>query len=118
MRVKRLGMQSREQMVEALSACHYFLHTGIKDACPNVLFEAMTVGLPVIYNPGVGSSREIVQDCGLPLDEADLKTTVLEARQQLPALRATVLGARGRFTIAHAADVYRRVFEETAAGGR
>jgi glycosyltransferase involved in cell wall biosynthesis len=116
MRVRLLGMQTREQMVEALSACHYFVHAGIKDACPNVLFEAITAGLPVIYNPGTGSSREIVQDCGLPLDEAELDMTVLEARRRLPALRATVLAAREHFTIARAAAAYRRVFEETVRG--
>ena len=110
--VQLLGLQAREQMVETFAGCHYFLHAGIKDACPNVLFEAMCAGLPVIYNPGVGSSREIVQDCGLPLDEQDLARTVAEARRQLTACRVAVLATRARCTIDHAAAGYRAAFEQ------
>lgn len=115
--VTLLGLQPRDAVASALASAHYFLHAGIKDACPNVLFEAMTAGLPVIYNPGVGSSREIVGACGLPLDEHDLAATVRQARAQLTLRRQAVLDRRPRFTIAHAAASYVQAFER-AVGTR
>jgi len=115
-RVRLLGMQAREQMIAELSSSHYLLHPAVKDVCPNVVFEALCSGLPVVYHPGPGSSREIVGDCGIALDESDLAETVVQARRQLAALRTTVLTQRGRFTISNAAARYRTVFEQVANG--
>lgn len=114
-RVRLLGMQPREKMLEVMAGCHYFLHTAIKDPCPNAVFEAVCAGLPVIYNPGPGSSTEIVGPCGLALDEADLSGTVSQARRRLGELRSTVLLHRARYAIGHAASRYRDVFERQAA---
>lgn len=114
MRVNLLGTQSRAQMIETISDCHYFLHTAIKDPCPNVIFEAVTAGLPVIYNPGPGSSSEIVQDCGLAIDEADLAQTVSLARRGIDGFRTAVFASRGRFAIGQAASCYRDVFVQVA----
>lgn len=113
-RVKLLGMQSQQQMIEAMAKCHYFLHTAIKDPCPNAVFEALCAGLPVIYNPGPGSSREIVDSCGLALNEENLADTVTKAHQHLTQLRSAVLDHRARFAIAYAASRYRKIFEQQA----
>lgn len=114
-RVKLLGMQASEQMVKVLSECHCFLHPAIKDPCPNSIFEAVCAGLPVIYNPGPGSSYEILGPCGLALNENDLAQTVAAARQKLPELRRSVLERREYFTIGHAASQYRAVFQRLDA---
>jgi hypothetical protein len=113
-KVRLLGMQTREQMIAALSEHHVFLHPAVKDPCPNTVFEAVSAGLPVLYHPGPGSSAEIVGPCGLGLDESDLAATVARVRSELPALRAAVLAERQRFAIGHAAVRYREVFERVA----
>ncbi len=38
-----------------------------KDPCPNTAVEAILCGVPVCYNPDAGT-KEIVRDCGVPLD--------------------------------------------------
>lgn len=115
-RVRLLGMQASEQMITAMSSSHYFLHSAVKDPCPNAVFEAVCAGLPVVYHPGPGSSREIVGDCGIAIDESDLVETVVQARRQLAALRTTVLAQRDRFAISNAAARYRAVFEQVIKG--
>lgn len=110
-RVRRLGMLDRRGMTEALAAHHAFVHAAIKDPCPNAVFEALSAGLPVLYNPDTGSSAEIVGDCGLPLDERDLPGTVDRLRSRLDELRQVVLLQRGRAAIGHAAHRYCEAFE-------
>lgn len=113
-RVKLLGMQPREKMTEVMSMCHYFLHTAIKDPCPNAIFEAIYSGLPVIYNPAPGSSAEIVGSCGFALDEKDLAKTVETARRRLDELRAMVIGSREYYGITRAANQYIDAFTRVA----
>jgi len=107
-------MQARDQMVAAMSNSHYFLHPAVKDPCPNTVFEAVCAGLPVVYNPGPGSSSEIVGPCGVALDESDLEQTVALARRSLDSLRATVMGQRHQYAVSNAASRYRVVFEQVA----
>ena len=83
----------QDKMVEEMKTCHYFLHTAIKDPCPNAIFEAICMGLPVIFNPAIGSSPEIVGDIGLALQENDLASTIRRARVQLLELREILLTA-------------------------
>jgi glycosyltransferase involved in cell wall biosynthesis len=110
-RVRCLGMLERSAMVQELSLNHAFLHTAVKDPCPNAVFEALCAGLPVIYNPGPGSSAEIVRGCGLPLVVDDPSATVEHLRNSLPALRTHLLAERGRCSIGYAAARYREEFE-------
>jgi glycosyltransferase involved in cell wall biosynthesis len=116
--VRRLGMLGQQEMVAEFARSHAFLHTAVKDPCPNAVFEAMCAGLPVVYNPGPGSSGEIVGRCGLPLHETDVARTVTHLRQQLPALRDAVLQDRARCTIEHAASRYAEAIECLLASPR
>ncbi len=113
-RVRLLGMQPREEMLKTLSQAHFFLHPALYDPCPNAVFEALCAGLPVIYNPGPGSSTEIVGYCGLPLDENNLANTAREARSRYSELRDLVLKNRHRFAIDTATSSYRDVFLQLA----
>ena len=110
-RVKLLGMLPHEQMAATMATCDFFLHTAIKDPCPNAVFEALCSGLPVIYNPGPGSSKEIVGPCGIALDEANLPATLVQASLRLEELRGVVASHRERFSIGYAAARYREVFQ-------
>jgi glycosyltransferase involved in cell wall biosynthesis len=113
-KVRLLGMQSREGMLKTLAQAHFFLHPALNDPCPNAVFEALCAGLPVIYNPGPGSSTEIVGYCGLPLDERNLAKTTREARSQYNELRNEVLKNRHRFSIEFATLGYCDVFLQLA----
>jgi glycosyltransferase involved in cell wall biosynthesis len=114
--VKLLGVQSHDNMRKLFSQSHYFLHTAIKDPCPNSIFEAISSGLPVIYNPGEGSSQEIVGPCGLALDLENPVITLNSAREKYFELRKIVLSRRKNFTIDFAADRYRAIFEKLIFG--
>ena len=41
-----------------------------RDPCPNTVVEAILSGIPVCYNI-IGGTKEIVKDCGLPLEKFD-----------------------------------------------
>ncbi|HUP41540.1 MAG TPA: glycosyltransferase [Vicinamibacterales bacterium] len=114
-RVRRYGMVSREKMTEVYATCDYFFHPALRDPCPNAVFEAVCSGLPVIYNPGPGSSAEIVGTNGLPMDETDLAATIERARSLLAPLKLTVLKNRADYTVHRAARQYREAFEMVAA---
>lgn len=113
-KVRRLGMLPPEDMVRVFQDAHYMVHPAIKDPCPNAVFEAVCAGLPVIYNPGPGSSCEIIGECGFAFDENNLTKTLEHARRWLPQLRQVVLQRRASYRIAHAAEQYRRQFEQLA----
>ena len=110
--VQLLGMLPQDKMVEEMKTCHYFLHTAIKDPCPNAIFEAICMGLPVIFNPAIGSSPEIVGDIGLALQEDDLASTIRRARVQLLELREILLSKRSYYSINRTVQSYKQVFEE------
>jgi glycosyltransferase involved in cell wall biosynthesis len=116
-KVRLLGTLTPERMRESFAQAHYLLHPAVRDPCPNVLFEAMCAGLPVIYHPGPGSSAEIVGRCGLALDEHNLGATVEAARAEFDRARAHVLRERPAFRIEAAAALYRDVFERVVAAG-
>lgn len=108
--VRLIGTLSREDMVNVFAGAHYFLHPAIHDPCPNAVFEAVCAGLPVIYNPGPGSSTEIVGTCGLPIDEDNLASTVQAAKLRYSELRGQVLQDRRQFSIGVAMPAYRDIF--------
>jgi glycosyltransferase involved in cell wall biosynthesis len=110
--VQMLGLLPHDGMLEAFSNAHFLLHPAIKDPCPNAVFEAICAGLPVIYNPGPGSSREIVGENGLALDETNLTASMDLARSLLASLRANVLRHRGQYRVDHAGARYQDVFKQ------
>lgn len=116
--VTLLGKRDHAAMAELYAGAHLFLHPAEKDPCPNAVFEAVCAGLPVLYNPARGSSREIVGDNGLALDLDDLATSVAQARRGLPELRARVLRARAHYRVERAAGAYLDAFRSIAAQGR
>ena len=48
--------------------CLYF--PSERDPCPNTVVEAIISGIPVCYHKN-GGTKEIVRDCGLPLEQFD-----------------------------------------------
>lgn len=69
-----LGILNHKNISDIFKDSHVFLHPGIKEACCNVLFEAISSGLPVVYNPNEGSSAEIVKNCGMSIQTSPEET--------------------------------------------
>ena len=107
------GMVTSKEMVEVYRDAHYFFFPAVLDMCPNSVVEAISVGLPVIYNPGPGSSREIVGDNGMSLDEDDLAATVEEARDRYASLVDNVRKNQGYYSITRASSEYLKAFRNS-----
>lgn len=113
--VTLLGMMDKSQLIELYRTAHYFAHPAVKDVCPNSIFEAICSGLPVLYNPGIGSSSEIVMKCGLPLDEKNLDRLIETARLRYPELTAEVSRCKEYYTITRAAEQYKETLCKIAS---
>ncbi len=110
--VKILGLLSSKEIKDEMKNAHYFLHTAIKDPCPNVIFEAICCGLPVIYNGDTGSSKEIVRDCGLAIDEHNLENTIKDARIMFAKLQRKVKENQWKYTIQYSAERYAEILKK------
>jgi glycosyltransferase involved in cell wall biosynthesis len=115
--IQFLGVLDHAAIVPILRESHFFLHPAEKDPCPNVLFEAISCGLPVLYLPGRGSSEEIIQENGLPIDPEQLDRSLADAREAYPRLIQKIHAARPYYLIARAAMQYSEVFAQAASSG-
>lgn len=111
--VNFLGILNHSQIRKVMSNSDFLLHPAIKDPCPNVIFEAISVGLPVIYNPNVGSSEEIVGECGYPLNLSNLAESIAMATNCYDSLLEAVGTHNSRYGIMHAAKCYAAQFNDT-----
>lgn len=108
------GLLPKEAMLREFINSHFLLHPAIKDPCPNVVFEAIYAGLPIIYNPDIGSSREIVQNNGLPLNESNLQETIEKAIINYDCYADNTLQTREHYSIGRAAGQYIDLFKKIA----
>jgi glycosyltransferase involved in cell wall biosynthesis len=60
-----LGIVDREEMACVMRSCDVFINLSLNDPCPNVVIEALSSGLPVLYADS-GGVPELVEDAGLP----------------------------------------------------
>ena len=63
-----VGSVKREEMLNYLHRMKFLFFPSENDPCPNTVIEAILAGVPVCYNP-LGGTKELVKDCGLPLDK-------------------------------------------------
>ncbi len=108
--VNLLGSRERGELARLYAGMHFFVHPAVKDPCPNAVVEAICSGLPVLYNPGPGSSREIVSNNGMALDINDLAASLSTARNCLEELQQAVRSSRARYRIERATEDYLEVF--------
>ena len=78
--------------------------------------EGLCAGLPAIYNPGLGSGRELGGKFGIPLDENDLAGTVARGRKEYERLATALAADRHYYSIERAAPIYMSVFKRAAEG--
>lgn len=110
-RVRLLGVLPQERLVELYRRqAHIFLHPAEKDICPNAVVEALSCGLPVIYNRP-GGTEELVGPCGVAVGE-DLGATVDAIRQSYEAYVAQIHERWTEYSIEFAATRYLEVFQQ------
>lgn len=74
-----------QEKLEVLRTCHFHLQLSEGDACPNVVLEAMALGLPIIYIPS-GGVPELVRDAGIKISDSSPRLPIdelLSARFEL-----------------------------------
>jgi glycosyltransferase involved in cell wall biosynthesis len=112
--VKLLGVLGREEVADVLKRSHVFLHPAVKDVCPNVVFEAICCGLPVIYNDSIGSSAEIVKDNGVALNIKNPQQTIEQVKENYFDLKQKVKSSSHYYSIDRVAKQYSDVFREVS----
>ena len=66
--VTYIGTVRRERMPFYIHKMKFLFFPSENDPCPNTVIECILAGVPVCYNH-IGGTKELVKDCGLPLDE-------------------------------------------------
>jgi glycosyltransferase involved in cell wall biosynthesis len=66
--VKYAGTVKRQKILSLLHKMKFLFFPSENDPCPNTVVESILSGVPVCFNP-MGGTKEIVKDCGLPIDD-------------------------------------------------
>lgn len=88
--------------------CDIFLHASKNDPCPNVVLEALSSGLPVIYHNS-GGTPEIASDYGVALGD-DLEATLEQMKTDYWMFVDRIQKNHHTFSIYFAAEKYLEVF--------
>ncbi len=103
-----VGEIDHDQLPAVLRAADVFLAFQRHEACPNVVLEAMAVGLPVLYVES-GATPELVGPCGLPVT---VETFAATLEQLLAQRRLFSECARQDAEVRFAPDVVFSAYEE------
>jgi glycosyltransferase involved in cell wall biosynthesis len=122
--VSFLGPYAQSQAPDLLRKAHVLLHTQYNDACPGLVVEALSCGLPVAYSKsggvpelvgdeaGVGVPVERTFERAIPPDPEALAGAVTKIARDLPRFsRAARLRAVERFDLKPWLERHREVFE-------
>lgn len=110
--INLLGMKQHEEMAIIYSQMDAFIFTGMHDMCPNVLFEALLSGLPVVYYPYQSSNHEIVKDHGLPLSTEDYKKTFDDLRKNYQKIVNLIERHINFYSIERTMSEYIKIFKK------
>ncbi|MCP4264275.1 MAG: glycosyltransferase family 4 protein [Candidatus Brocadiaceae bacterium] len=69
--VRCIGQVKRQEMLSFLHQMKFLFFPSENDPCPNTVIESIQSGIPVCYNP-IGGTKEVVQDCGLPISDFEI----------------------------------------------
>lgn len=81
-----LGTIDEEEMAGVMRSCDVFINLSLNDPCPNVVIEALSSGLPVLYTDS-GGVPELVGDAGLPVTLDNFRTQIDHLVSDLPSYR-------------------------------
>jgi glycosyltransferase involved in cell wall biosynthesis len=111
--VRLVGVQQRDKIADLMRSSDIFVHSAIRDACPNVVQEALACGLPVLYSRDSGSA-ELAADYGVALDKG-FRHALDEIRGRYSEFVDRIKTEHYRFTVERAAAQYLSVFEMLAS---
>ena len=113
--VNLLGVLPQSEIIKHYQNADALLFPSINEACPNVVLEAMSCGLPVIYHPQ-GGTIELAQEFGVSLpniiNSENIEKTLSEIDQQYEKLKTRLLANQSKFSIETAAEKYLEVFNK------
>lgn len=112
-KVMLLGVLPPQGVAQVMRESDVFVHAAHNDPCPNVVVEALSCGLPILYRP-TGGTPELAGEYGVPIGD-DLSECVEQIRHRYPELRAKIFGSLDRFSITTCAKAYLSAFEEAIA---
>lgn len=111
--VKVIPPIEREQLAELYKTMDVFLHAAKNDPCPNVVLEALSCGLPVLYHNS-GGTVEIASRYGVSLsdviNEKNINNTIDEILDNYTLLIERIQDDLYDFSIRKAADLYIQEF--------
>jgi len=108
--VRCVGALPQPEVAEVLRDQDAFIHAAENDPCPNVVYEALSCGLPVLYRHS-GGTPEIAEGYGMPL-ETPYRDCLDRFRNQLITIRGPILADRQKFSIDRACREYLEVFRQ------
>jgi len=110
-----LPPMKQSALVDHYRSCDVFLHAAENDPCPNVVLEAMSCGLPIIYHDS-GGTKEIAAKYGLKLPKIlnaqTIQDTVDNIKTNYEGLVNLLLEDKELFSINAIAERYIEVFEK------
>jgi len=112
--IKLYPPMSHHEMSIIFKSHHIFLFPAEHEACPNVLLEAISCGLPVLYVDS-GANKEIIQDRGIEIKK-NHKDSYKEIAKQYSNIRMQLCDNINIFSIEHAAVKYLEVFKKVING--
>ena len=116
-----LPPMKQEELAYYYRKCDAFLHPARDDPCPNVVLEALSCGLPIIYHDS-GGTPEIAGNYGLPLP-SDLTTDTMidlidTMKEKYPHFVENIKKDVRKFSIERAVEDYINVFSTILMGDK
>ncbi|MFH0976547.1 MAG: glycosyltransferase [Spirochaetota bacterium] len=113
--VKIIPPSNRYELAKLYKEADVFLFPAKNDPCPNVVLEAMSCGLPVIYNNS-GGTPELASSYGIPLPQeinTDSIDHLIESiKKKYDEIVPKILNDNKRFSIATIAERYLDYFRK------
>ncbi len=110
-KINLVGTLGHEEIASYYQRSHYLYHPGIKESCSNSVIEALSMGLPVLYGAGAGSSSEIVKEYGMAVPTTGLRQTMACAKERQSEFVQKLSTGRDYYTMSRAAQDYYNAFE-------
>lgn len=85
--VQHMGLVPNHELPAVLGGCHLYMHLAENDPCPNVVIEALSTGLPVLYRDS-GGTPELVGDCGYAVTAETFRTQLDKVVPRLKEMQA------------------------------
>lgn len=107
-KVEMFSPVASRELPDFYRSCDALLFPAGNESCPNVVLEAISCGLPVIYNPS-GGTPEIAKKYGVAFT-GDIPRTIYEMFERYDELRANVYSGFREFSIRNAGERYLELF--------